>query len=159
LKTDANGLVQWYETYDKSEEDQGFCVRQTTDGGYILLGGFRSYYSAYEVCLIKTEPEIFIQSEGIFDQATELDKIFLLSISPNPFNANLNIEFELTEGSEIEISLYDITGKEIQRLLDEWKSPGIYEETFNGRDLANGVYFVKFDVNGICETEKIVLIK
>jgi hypothetical protein len=54
IKTDSNGNVQWSKTYGGASDDIGYCVRQTTEDGYIISGNTNSYgtYGAY---LIKTD--------------------------------------------------------------------------------------------------------
>ncbi len=56
LKTDANGDTLWSRTYGGSEEDYGYSVEQTSDGGYIIAGSTDSYGASYDdAYLIKTD--------------------------------------------------------------------------------------------------------
>ena len=53
IKTDGNGIEQWYQTFGGTDDDYGTSVQQTTDGGYIITGGADSYPP--DVYLIKTD--------------------------------------------------------------------------------------------------------
>ena len=54
VKTDDDGDTIWTRTYDKSEDDEGYCVQQTSDEGYIIVGTGGAY-GANDVYLIKTD--------------------------------------------------------------------------------------------------------
>jgi hypothetical protein len=56
IKTDASGNVQWAKTYGGTNDDYAYSVQQTSDGGYIVAGGTRSFGAgAVDIFLIKTD--------------------------------------------------------------------------------------------------------
>jgi hypothetical protein len=56
IKTDANGNVQWAKTYGGTSDDLVRFVRQTSDGGYIMVGETYSFGAGYsDIFLIKTD--------------------------------------------------------------------------------------------------------
>ena len=65
IKTDAQGNMQWAKTFGGSEDDWGYSVQQTSDGGYILLGGSYSTGDG-DFWLIKTDSQGNKQWERIF---------------------------------------------------------------------------------------------
>ena len=83
----------------------------------------------------------------------------LFSAYPNPFNPETIISFELRDASFVELAVYDITGREIARLVDEWHSAGTYEATFDGSGLSSGVYFARLTAGDIRQSRKLLLIK
>ncbi len=60
----------------------------------------------------------------------------------------------------VKIIVYDITGKGIQTLVNEFKQSGTYNTTFHGSNLSSGIYFYKLFINGnAIDTKRMVLIK
>ncbi|MFZ4591485.1 MAG: T9SS type A sorting domain-containing protein, partial [Ignavibacteria bacterium] len=62
-------------------------------------------------------------------------------------------------GGLVSLKIYDITGREIETLVNETLQPGSYEVTFDGSKLTSGVYFYKLVTVGYTETKKMVMIK
>ncbi|MDZ7723149.1 MAG: T9SS type A sorting domain-containing protein [candidate division KSB1 bacterium] len=61
---------------------------------------------------------------------------------PNPFNSTTFIEFNLLSSSQITLTIYDMTGRVVDRVLDEYKSQGHYSMKWTAPGaLASGVYF------------------
>ncbi|HEY5534025.1 MAG TPA: T9SS type A sorting domain-containing protein [Ignavibacteria bacterium] len=86
---------------------------------------------------------------------------------PNPFNPVTKIKFDVAEhtpnplsrGENVSLKIYDITGREIQTLVNEKLNSGTYEVTFDGSNYASGVYFYKLRSGEFVETKKLVLLK
>ena len=78
---------------------------------------------------------------------------------PNPFNPTTNIEFNLPEQGEVELTVYDLLGNKIKTLVNEQKNAGNYNVTFDGKNLASGVYYYLLKTNGSLITKKMILMK
>lgn len=84
---------------------------------------------------------------------------------PNPFNPSTNIEYELSDISNVELKIFNMTGQEVQTLYKGIKPAGNYTAKFNGSSLPTGIYFYNLKVvnikTGISNviTKKMVLIK
>ncbi len=78
---------------------------------------------------------------------------------PNPFNPKTIIKYSIPQSSEVQIRVYDILGNEIETLLNEEKSAGIYQIEFDGSKLQSGVYFYSIFTGKNTETKKMVLMK
>jgi hypothetical protein len=80
-----------------------------------------------------------------------------LEIYPNPVNEFSHIRYTLPEQSHVQISIVDISGREIQTITNESKSAGIYENNIEKESLKPGIYFCKINIGGVIRTEKMVV--
>lgn len=87
------------------------------------------------------------------------DKYELSQNYPNPFNPVTVIRYSLTENGFTSLKIYDITGREITKLVNEKQDPGRYEVTFNGRDFASGVYFYELRSGKFVSQKRMLLLK
>ncbi|MBN8571612.1 MAG: T9SS type A sorting domain-containing protein [Ignavibacteria bacterium] len=78
---------------------------------------------------------------------------------PNPFNPSTKINFSIPKSGLVQIKVYDLMGRELQTLLNEFKVTGEYKVDFDGSKLASGVYFYKLITNDFIETKKMMLVK
>jgi hypothetical protein len=93
-------------------------------------------------------------------QGNNLPEIFKLYQNyPNPFNPSTSIKFKIPGSAFVKITIYNATGKIINQLLNEEKTPGNYEITWDGTNFASGVYFYKIEAGSYSETKKMLLIK
>lgn len=103
---------------------------------------------------------IRIQSPDIFPP----EAYFLSQNYPNPFNAKTTIKYSLPEKVHVKLSIYNVLGQEIKKLIDEIKAPGDYTIEWKGNDnrhlpVASGVYFYRFKAGTFVRNKKMVLIK
>ncbi|MFA7361669.1 MAG: T9SS type A sorting domain-containing protein [Candidatus Kapaibacterium sp.] len=78
---------------------------------------------------------------------------------PNPFNPVTKINYALPKQGFVSLKIYDITGREIQTLVNEVKQTGYYTVDFNGSQLSSGVYFYKIKSGNFISVKRMVLIK
>jgi len=78
---------------------------------------------------------------------------------PNPFNPNTTIQYQLPEPGLVKLVVYDVLGREVTTLLDEYKPAGSYSLRFDGSKLASGIYFFKFASGGFVQVNKMLLAK
>ncbi|MFQ5629226.1 MAG: endonuclease/exonuclease/phosphatase family protein [bacterium] len=84
----------------------------------------------------------------------------LLQNYPNPFNPSTKISYSISAPAVVRLSVYDISGKEVAILVDEFKSPGSHQVEFKATDLMSGVYFYRLHVNGLAGiSRKMILLK
>jgi len=79
---------------------------------------------------------------------------------PNPFNPETTINFQIPFASHVTLKIYDVLGREVASLVDEFKQAGTYVKTLHATSLPSGVYFYKLQTaNGFSETKKLILLK
>ena len=78
---------------------------------------------------------------------------------PNPFNPSTTIAFEILHGSHVILTVYDILGRQVNTLLDEFRDAGKYQVLFNATNLPSGVYFYRLSTDRFVQIQKMILQK
>ncbi len=80
---------------------------------------------------------------------------------PNPFNPSTTIGFRVSgpASGRVQLTVYDMLGREVAVLVNEKKDPGTYSVTFDAGGLASGMYFYRFLAGNFMETRKLLLLK
>lgn len=78
---------------------------------------------------------------------------------PNPFNPSTGIKFNIPKSNNVTLKVYDLTGRVVATLVNEYKPAGSYEVTFDAADLSSGVYYFSISSGEFSKTMKMVLIK
>ncbi|MCB1060475.1 MAG: T9SS type A sorting domain-containing protein [Calditrichaeota bacterium] len=83
---------------------------------------------------------------------------FSLSAYPNPFNSTVSLRFDLTRGAVVSLRIYDVTGRLVETLADEWISAGTHTLHWNAQT-ASGVYFARVVSGEQVSTRNLLLLK
>ena len=78
---------------------------------------------------------------------------------PNPFNPTTNIRFELPNDSKVKLTVYNIRGQIVAKLVDGQRPAGIHNIQWNAVDMPSGIYLYKLDVGTTTLTKKLTLLK
>jgi hypothetical protein len=78
---------------------------------------------------------------------------------PNPFNPSTVISYQLLVNSHATLKVYDVLGREVVTLVNEQKSAGVYQVTFDAHLLPSGVYFYRLQAGSYLETRKLVMLR
>jgi hypothetical protein len=78
---------------------------------------------------------------------------------PNPFNPTTSIKFDLVHSTLVKIEVFDILGRCVSVLSDEYQTAGTHIVPFDGRHLTSGIYFVRMHAGDYNKTNKMVLMK
>jgi hypothetical protein len=84
---------------------------------------------------------------------------YLFQNYPNPFNPYTTIKFMIPNSGIIKLKIFDILGNEVDELYSGYKNAGLHSLTFNGSNLASGVYFYQLQFENSIITKKLLLLK
>ncbi|MBW7887196.1 MAG: T9SS type A sorting domain-containing protein [Bacteroidetes bacterium] len=163
LRIDSNGNSLWNEPLlinANKTFDFIHTVAQGTEGIILIW---------YEVAVRSGIYAQNVNKEGILGPLTSIGKKFQSQNSPmdslfvrnypNPFNSNTQIVFNLPRGGDIEISVYDILGREISHRKNYFTHGGVYSSNFNAERLNSGVYLYSIMYEGKLRVYKMQLLK
>jgi len=160
--------------------NSGFQIEKSLDKKNWLNIGFvegkgttteQNFYSfidefhQYQLCNIYYRLKQ-INYDGSFDYSKVIEINILIPGNfelyqnfPNPFNPSTNIKWQSPISGLQTLKVYDILGRELIVLLNEFREAGIYETEFDASLLSSGVYFYKITVGGYTQIKKMILTK
>ncbi len=96
----------------------------------------------------------------LVDAPTELPASFSLQQNyPNPFNPLTTIKYSLAKSEHVQLAVYDNLGRRVHMLVDGKQSAGLHEVSFDGRNLASGVYFYRLNAGSFVAEKRMLLLK
>ncbi|TKJ39857.1 hypothetical protein CEE37_11305 [candidate division LCP-89 bacterium B3_LCP] len=98
--------------------------------------------------------ETFALKGTVVPEATEL-----LGHFPEPFNPQASINFNLATPEKVHLEVYNVAGQKVMTLLDRSMQPGFHSETFDGSQMASGLYIYRLQAGAYTATGKMVLMK
>ncbi|MBU0692690.1 T9SS type A sorting domain-containing protein [bacterium] len=120
----------------------------------LMVGEDSVKYAARRVFLPRVAP-----AEETPDRTTIPDSPRLLQNYPNPFNAATSITFILPSTMDVNLSIHDILGREVERLAAGVHTSGSHTITFDGEPFASGVYVARLTAGSFVSQKKILLLK
>lgn len=78
---------------------------------------------------------------------------------PNPFNPSTSIDFILPQASLVNLTVYNVLGKEVSEIISGWLPEGAHTVTFDASALPSAVYFYRLQAGGFEQMKKMVLLK
>ena len=142
----------YYDTYDD-------CFEYSDLGNYALgvtgiqdfHQGMMMYYTAYDVVSTTLENNMPLEFE-------------VYPAYPNPFNPVTTIGYYLSNKGSVNITIYDMMGREIKVLQSGIQTPGHSKVQWNatnnkGQPVSAGVYLYQINIDGTMDTKKMVLLK
>jgi hypothetical protein len=151
LKTDGT-IVAW------GDSTYGQCDVPSPNEGFVAIaGGFSHSLGLRSVMTAVEEPE-----PGDLPGAA---MIAILSLSPNPFNPSIEVSFEIKRSGQVDMEIYDVSGRRVRTVALGILGPGIHRSRWDGRNesghtVRSGVYIVRLrGAGGESAAAKAVLLR
>ncbi len=153
------GCTSWYWNFGdgstSAEENPKHIY--SSDGTYIVslmtLNQIQSWDTVSSAIVISGQTSVS-NNNGSTPLSYSLNQNY-----PNPFNPTTKIKYSIPFAGKVKIKVYDVLGKEVKTLTDEYKEAGIYEIKFDGSNLSSGIYLYRITAGTFTKTLKFVLMK
>ncbi len=101
-----------------------------------------------------------VEYSDIIEVEFDVPRDFVLHQNyPNPFNPSTTIKYAVPKTSLVSIKVYDLTGQEVETLVNEIKESGTYEIKFDARNLASGIYIYRMITDNFTSVRKLNFLK
>ena len=131
-----------------------FTDKKLNSGAYQYRLKQVDFNGNYEYYSPANNTDMIIGKPGSFDLGQNY---------PNPSNPKSKIDFQIPFDGKVSLKVYDILGKEITTLIDEFKAADFYTVEFDGSNIASGIYFYRIIADGnnqkFTKTLKMILVK
>lgn len=164
-------------TWETSAElnNSGFDVERRTDGIWSKVGFVKGINASSDYTFVDKNLKAGsygyrlkqIDFNGNFEYFNLLnnvsvgipDKFYISQNYPNPFNPNTKIDFALPYSANVSMKVYDMRGREVATIVNEFKTAGYYSVDFNASNIASGIYYYKITTGTNTAVHKMVVIK
>ena len=158
IKYDASGNQQFVYNYNglAFDTDKFSFLTVTPSGMITATGSTTRSGTGADFLTVRLTGNL----TGISGISNEIPEGFSLKQNyPNPFNPSTKIEFSIAKATFVKMAVYDVTGKEVEVLVNENLNAGSFEVDFNASKLTSGVYFCKITAGEFTDVKKMILTK
>ncbi|MFO7445285.1 MAG: T9SS type A sorting domain-containing protein [Ignavibacteriaceae bacterium] len=159
LKYSGDGELKWKMKFDapNSEFEYGNKIFLDDSNNVLIGGDVAGSTNGWNFLAFKINQN---KSTGVEANNSYAPAEYFLSQNyPNPFNPVTKINFSIPQSSDVKIEVYDILGRFIFELFNEYLNTGNYNIDFDASDLPSGTYFYKLSAGANILVKKAVLIK
>ncbi len=126
------------------------AVATNIDSPQVALVNIYQYVSSLDSTTINT---LSLRTVGLIKDYS------LAQNYPNPFNPTTTISYTVPKDGMVTLKVYDVLGRVVETLVNQDETIGRYTATFNGSNLASGVYFYRLDAAGHVLVKKMLMVK
>jgi hypothetical protein len=123
-------------------------------GAIGIVGGLANIHEIGFWYSVERELPARVESEDV------LPSSFSLRVScPNPTDEASILRFAVPSPSDVEITLHDVTGRAVRKIVDGPFEPGNHDVTLHANGLAGGIYFVRMSATAFVATRRLILLR
>ncbi len=167
LNSEWSAPINLTETNNMNENGAHLAptLKKNTDGSYTAFVGYfyqLDYFGPDPINTASTgfwiAPVTFSVTD-IHEGHWLVERFSLNQNYPNPFNPSTKISWQSPVGSHQSIKVFDMLGREVATLVDEYRNVGSYEINFDASKLSSGVYYYQLKAGDFVETKKMILLR
>lgn len=102
---------------------------------------------------------LFMPVSGVSNISLAPEKYSLSQNYPNPFNPETRISYSIPKAGMVTLKVFDVLGRQVSELVNEYKTPGNYIVEFNASNLSSGTYFYKLVSGEYTDIKKMTVVK
>ncbi|MBE2256121.1 MAG: SBBP repeat-containing protein [Ignavibacteria bacterium] len=157
IRYSPQGTMQWLNRYNSpaNREDAAYFIAVDSLGFVYVSGNSVGSNLVADFLTMKIDKTTNIEPVN----SAIPDKFSLNQNYPNPFNPETKIKFQISNSSEVMLTVFDNAGREVAILVNQFLKAGNYEFNFNAKGLSSGIYFYRLSAENFSETKKMILIK
>ncbi len=158
----------WYEPIKPYSSWDTLCYEIPLDtvcniDGYPFGSGicqFKLYIFENFNCIDSISHPVKIIRHGMSVEKNPKPTTFHLSQNyPNPFNPSTTIAYTLPKKSHVKISIYDLSGRLVEKLVNDEKHSGAHKVIWNAKNYTSGIYIYKIETGNFTDFRKCLLVK
>ncbi|MCK4505283.1 MAG: T9SS type A sorting domain-containing protein, partial [Candidatus Aegiribacteria sp.] len=93
------------------------------------------------------------------EESSSPESWLVLKSFPNPFSSSCTVCYQLDETSQVNLSVFDLSGRLVEILVDEVVPAGIYSEHFDGSGLCSGMYLIRLVAGEHVASRRCIIIR
>lgn len=135
-------------------------LRNLEQMGKIKLTDFTTLVEDWRT-IFKSRAFIYNPEEPswIMDMSVLPHVVLLYQNYPNPFNTSTVISFQLSENSHVTLKVFDVSGCEVARVVDDELTPGVHSIVYDTKHLSSGIYFYRLQAGRVIQQKKMAVLK
>jgi endonuclease/exonuclease/phosphatase family metal-dependent hydrolase len=117
----------------------------------------QALYDASDHLPLVTDFILDTEGSGAGERPTSPSTFGLMKCYPNPFNPVTTILYSLPRASDVNLSVFDVTGRLVRNLVTNHQSLGGHSVEFDATGLSSGIYFVRLETGEFSQVQKLIL--